>query len=688
MTAASTYSTGTLSIGAGATSVVGAGGANWSGQNAVPGDTLAVTGFAPIKILDVTNATALAIDAWPFAAVPVGTTYRIYQDSLQRATNGNIATAVDQMVSALQTDGFYVFVTPTQTAPDPSLGQDNQYAFQADSGKLWQKTGGAWNFLGIYKGFNLRGAYAGATTYSSGDVVSFTDGSSYVWNNATPGTGQSPPNATYWQLLAAKGATGNTGATGPSYAATSTTSLTVATGSQTFATQAGLAYLPGARVRISNGANYMEGQITAYDAVGGSMTVNVSKVSGSGTFASWNISLAGDPGSGDMLSTNYLSELSGNLPLARQNLGLDAAWRNERLAKTAAYTVANGDKGKTIALGGNALYTLTFNAASGFDANFSVAVVNEDVFPGSGRAKYIDCSASGGPKFYLWPQQSVVIYNQNDVWYVLGRSRWKLAPSTTYTISTDFVNGSDTDGVADGLATGAGAFKTIQHAIHMVLNNFDWFATEFDALVVVQAAAGQTDTQQIHFSPHGGMPLAQGGVALTIDGNNSTLSTTGVSAIQLFFGAVLQLRRLTITSSGTGAHGIELRQGSKLYLADGMNLSTVGNAQIYVDEFASLDIQNSYFWGGSMVYHIFNNGGRIGINASVSASLTGNSTASGAVVWGQFPGKTDLNSMTWNNGSFSVTGQSYNISFNSVMLGKTGMPGTTAGTANTGGIAV
>jgi len=121
-------------------------------------------------------------------------------------------------------------------------------------------------------------------------------------------------------VLAAKGDTGAQGPQGTGYAATSTTSLTIGTGPQTFATQAGLAYSAGARVRASsngNGANYMEGLVTAYS--GGSLTINVTRTGGSGTFASWNINVAGDPGAGDLMSGNNLSDVS-NKDAALANL--------------------------------------------------------------------------------------------------------------------------------------------------------------------------------------------------------------------------------------------------------------------------------------------------------------------------------------------------------------------------------
>lgn len=149
--AISTYSTGTVAIAANATSVVGTG-SNWTGQNAMSGDLLVCAGQT-IIIQDVTDATHLAIDAWPFAAVTAGATYKIYKVSPLRFVGALSAQAVDDMVTALNTSGFYVFVGSDETVPDPSLGDDDQYALKATTGQIWQKEGGVWNFVGTFKGF-------------------------------------------------------------------------------------------------------------------------------------------------------------------------------------------------------------------------------------------------------------------------------------------------------------------------------------------------------------------------------------------------------------------------------------------------------------------------------------------------------------------------------------------------------
>lgn len=78
---------------------------------------------------------------------------------------------------------------------------------------------------------------------------------------------------------------------------TSTSSVAIGTGSKAFTTQAGKNWIVGTYLIVAsaaNPANFMTGQVTAYS--GTSLTVDVIAVGGSGTFADWNIGLAGARG--------------------------------------------------------------------------------------------------------------------------------------------------------------------------------------------------------------------------------------------------------------------------------------------------------------------------------------------------------------------------------------------------------
>ena len=67
------------------------------------------------------------------------------------------------------------------------------------------------NNVVIVGGIVPKGAYAGGTDYAVGDMVTYTDGNSYVmYVDATAGT--APTDATKWMVVAQKGATGDAGA--------------------------------------------------------------------------------------------------------------------------------------------------------------------------------------------------------------------------------------------------------------------------------------------------------------------------------------------------------------------------------------------------------------------------------------------------------------------------------------------
>ena len=77
---------------------------------------------------------------------------------------------------------------------------------------------------------------------------------------------------------------------------TSSTSVLIGTGSKTFTASTAKSWQLGMTLRIASTAsptNFMTGEVTAYNTGTGSLTVNVTNTSGSGTLASWTISQAG-----------------------------------------------------------------------------------------------------------------------------------------------------------------------------------------------------------------------------------------------------------------------------------------------------------------------------------------------------------------------------------------------------------
>lgn len=240
---------------------------------------------------------------------------------------------------------------------------------------------------------------------------------------------------------------------------------------------------------------------------------------------------------------------------------------NVRLAKTAAYTLLNADKGATVALGGSAFYQLTVGAASGFDADFMAILLNEDTV----RAKKI--AASGLTDFFLYPGQSAILYNQNNTWRTLRQTRWKI-PSGTI-LYVDGASGSDAN---DGLASGASALATPQAAINRIKADFD--LSNVGSPIIVQLADG---TYTVNNAPvimvngffFGAQPstfVFPSGqqVQVLVKGNATTpanvvLSSTGTgdSAILCLVYGLLGVQDLKVTSSS--GHGIHLGMATLMF---------------------------------------------------------------------------------------------------------------------------
>lgn len=141
-----TYQTGTASVVNGGTVVTGTG-PIWSGVNVKEGDFFSRADGVAL-ITEVTSSTSLKITPWPGATVVDGS-YTIHQNFSGRVVGEAAARDVDRLVAALDKNGFIFFVGPLETEPDPSFGDDGQYAEQPSTGKRWVKTSGVWSYLGI-----------------------------------------------------------------------------------------------------------------------------------------------------------------------------------------------------------------------------------------------------------------------------------------------------------------------------------------------------------------------------------------------------------------------------------------------------------------------------------------------------------------------------------------------------------
>lgn len=92
----------------------------------------------------------------------------------------------------------------------------------------------------------------------------------------------------------------------------SVTSNAIGTGSKTFVLADTATFVAGQLVIIANTAtpaNYFFGQVTSYTAGTKTLVVNVSETGGSGTFASWNVSVSGVKGATGPATNTYADNL-------------------------------------------------------------------------------------------------------------------------------------------------------------------------------------------------------------------------------------------------------------------------------------------------------------------------------------------------------------------------------------------
>lgn len=234
--------------------------------------------------------------------------------------------------------------------PSNSLGNDGDTYSNNSNGEIWQKASGVWTFTG----FTLKGA-TGSVGSQGADGFSYytgtgipspslgNDGDSYS-DNTTGDIYQKVAgvwNPTGDSLLGPTGASGDDGlGYDDTTSTTSTDILDTGATTETMTWTTGKAFIAGSRVRIADSsnpsANYFEGVVNTYDVVTGNAIVESVNVKvGTGTLASWNISIAGEQGGAAstpawsaVLGAGATSGLNDPIIDAGQKLGINGGTTN------------------------------------------------------------------------------------------------------------------------------------------------------------------------------------------------------------------------------------------------------------------------------------------------------------------------------------------------------------------------
>lgn len=349
------------------------------------------------------------------------------------------------------------------------------------------------------------------------------------------------------------------------------------------------------------------------------------------------------------------------------------AWTNERLAKTADYTVANADRGKTLALGGTAYFTLTLNAASGYDANFAIRVVNED----TGRAKRI--SPNGLTSFLLYPGQDCMVYAQNNVWKATNPGRWRLTGSVTV-----YVDGTNGNANNDGLASGSGnALATLQQAANMVRDSVDRNGQAVTISVAdgtytagVSMTSGWTGAGTVTFTGNTGTP------------SNCVISVTSGNCFQFTNNVLATIGggfKLQTTTSGSA---VRSETGAVVTISGAMEYGACATNQLHSINGGRIIVAANYTISGGCSVHAAGAGPASLVNiAGLTITLTGTPAWGVAFAQGFNLGNVIASSTCTFSGS--ATGARYTATLNGVVrvdgAASTYFPGNSAGSTASGG---
>ena len=172
--------------------------------------------------------------------------------------------------------------------------------------------------------------------------------------------------------------------------------------------------------------------------------------------------------------------------------------KNTGRSVTTTPTVSSSDCGNPIFLGGNALYTVTVGATSGFSANCVLMFVNTDSYTGVGTGRGKVMTITTLPQHVLYPGQTLSIRmdpsgsfwtSDQQLFGVLGQPWYVNGPSF-------FADTGGSDTANDGLASGASnAFRTLSYMFKV--GGQASFSRNSQTVTFLNATAGQSFTDSV-----------------------------------------------------------------------------------------------------------------------------------------------------------------------------------------------
>lgn len=359
------------------------------------------------------------------------------------------------------------------------------------------------------------------------------------------------------------------------------------------------------------------------------------------------------------------------LPVLSANLGGGGASLQQHPISGAS-TVASTDCGTLIVASGNALYAIAGTGT--FPLNCTIRIFNADPMPtgsnstGAKFVNFVNCvPAESGT--YLWPQQSMEVTWIGSSWVATRcPGLWAMPGNGVFTLNVDPTNGSDTWGVADGLALTGRAFKSasqaMANAVDMMQAGYG-LQTSFTILL----CSGCTDTAQLHYPSHGGGPLgAQGGAGVVLNCNGGTMGNSS-NGVQLFFSSTLAVENCFFPT------GISVTDNAVLVLSGTSNtLNGSGNTVIGINVTqggairclgCALNVTGTF----AFVFSVASASGFDDLNVNQTGNVAATDIYLGGFSRSAF--------LSWTTNGHTTTGVSYSLTECAVLEGSSLIPGST-----------
>lgn len=341
---------------------------------------------------------------------------------------------------------------------------------------------------------------------------------------------------------------------------------------------------------------------------------------------------------------------------------------------TSAYTVASSDNGTTLILSGNALFTLTFGAPTGYASEHVNLIANTDTV----RAKKV--TFASGDWFFLWPQQMATVRKVGAMWLVDRPGRWDWKAGVN--IYVDPAGNDANDGMAPLSASTNGPVKTFARAYQLLQREID----AHDYLPYIRAASG---TYTGGLSAVGGITGAMQAYVIGDVSNPANCVISPPTAANCFETA----DKAFITVQGFRVQGPAGTNGLKCWKQSGLDFAFMdfgtmtGGSHISCALGGEVIAVGDYSISGDAYYHIGAvQGGRVkvsGVNCNIPAARSFNTFASS-----QSGGLIDGPSIYTGAGAPAVTGVRADARLNGVVYvngNPFSYPGTSANTSSTGG---